>query len=69
MSGSDKMDSILECVVTGARGFLLLHPVVTITKDRRYPRPKAGDAYPQRGGQACGGSGPPPGSLGKVNKW
>jgi hypothetical protein len=28
MSASDGMDSILDCVVSGARGFLLLCPVV-----------------------------------------
>jgi hypothetical protein len=29
MSGSDGMDSIIECIVTGVRGFLLLRPIVT----------------------------------------
>jgi hypothetical protein len=28
MSGGDGTDSILECVVPSARGFLLLHPIV-----------------------------------------
>jgi hypothetical protein len=28
MSDGDGMDFILECVVSGAHGFLLLHPVV-----------------------------------------
>jgi hypothetical protein len=28
MSGGDGMDSILECVVPDARGFLLLCPIV-----------------------------------------
>jgi hypothetical protein len=28
MSGSDEMDSIFECVVPGACGFLLLRPIV-----------------------------------------
>jgi hypothetical protein len=28
MSSGDGMDSLLECVVPGARGFLLLHPIV-----------------------------------------
>jgi hypothetical protein len=28
MSGSDGMESIFECVVPNARGFLLLHPIV-----------------------------------------
>jgi hypothetical protein len=27
MSGGDGMDSILECVMSGARGFLLLCPI------------------------------------------
>jgi hypothetical protein len=29
MSGSDGMDSTLECMVIGVRGFILLHPIVT----------------------------------------
>jgi hypothetical protein len=28
MSGGGKMDALLEYVVPGARGFLLLHPIV-----------------------------------------
>jgi hypothetical protein len=28
VSGGDGMDSILECVVTGARRFLLLCPII-----------------------------------------
>jgi hypothetical protein len=28
MSSGDGMDSILECIVLGACGFLLLHPIV-----------------------------------------
>jgi hypothetical protein len=28
MSGGDGMDSLLKCVMSGARGFLLLHPIV-----------------------------------------
>jgi hypothetical protein len=27
MPGGDGMDSVLECVVTGVRGFLLLRPI------------------------------------------
>jgi hypothetical protein len=29
MSGSDGMDSVLECIVTGVHGFLLLCPIMT----------------------------------------
>jgi hypothetical protein len=29
MLGSDGMDSIIECIVMGVRGFLLLRPIVT----------------------------------------
>jgi hypothetical protein len=32
MSGGDGMDSILECIVPDARGFLLLCPVVAGVK-------------------------------------
>jgi hypothetical protein len=28
MFGGDGMDSLLECIVPGARGFLLLRPIV-----------------------------------------
>jgi hypothetical protein len=31
MSGGDEMDFLLECVVLGACGFLLLHPIVAGT--------------------------------------
>jgi hypothetical protein len=30
MSGDDGMDSLLECIVPGARGFQLLCPIVAI---------------------------------------
>jgi hypothetical protein len=30
MSGGDGMDSILECIVSGTCGFLLLHPIVVV---------------------------------------
>jgi hypothetical protein len=36
MSSDDGMDSLLECIIPGARGFLLLHPIVV-------------DTYPHRG--------------------
>jgi hypothetical protein len=49
MSDSDGMDFILECVVSGAHGFLLLHPVVPGAYDRCYPRPEAGGAYSKWG--------------------
>jgi hypothetical protein len=42
----DEMDSILECVVLGACGFLLLCPIVAGALNRRHPRPETGDAYP-----------------------
>jgi hypothetical protein len=29
MSGGDGMDSILECMMSGARGFLLLRPIAS----------------------------------------
>jgi hypothetical protein len=29
MSGSDGMDSLIECIVPGARGFLLICPIMT----------------------------------------
>jgi hypothetical protein len=29
MSGGDEIDSVLECIVTGVRGFLLLRPIMT----------------------------------------
>jgi hypothetical protein len=29
MSGGDGMDSVLECKMSGARGFLLLHLIVS----------------------------------------
>jgi hypothetical protein len=41
----DEMDSILECVVLGARGFLLLRPIVAGALNRCHPRPETGDAY------------------------
>jgi hypothetical protein len=49
MSRGDGMDSLLECVMSGARGFLLLHTIVAGSLDRLYPRLAMGDAYPHRG--------------------
>jgi hypothetical protein len=49
MSCGDGMDSLLERVMPGACGFLLLHTIVVGSSDRRYPRPTMGDAYPHRG--------------------
>jgi hypothetical protein len=49
MSGSVGMDSLLKCIVSGARGFLLLRPIVVGTLYRCYPRPAMGYAYPHRG--------------------
>jgi hypothetical protein len=46
MSSGDGMDSTLECVVPGVRGFLLLHPIMASAYDRRLPRLETGDAYP-----------------------
>jgi hypothetical protein len=29
MSGGDGIDSVLECIMSGTRGFLLLHPIMS----------------------------------------
>jgi hypothetical protein len=47
MSGGDGMDSILECVLSDMRGFLLLRPFMLDAYDRCYLRPEVGGAYPQ----------------------
>jgi hypothetical protein len=54
------MDSILKCIVSSACALLLVHLIMPRALDRRYPRPKAGDAcLYQRA----------PRSLGKAERW
>jgi hypothetical protein len=48
-SGGGKIGALLEYVVPGARGFLLLHPIIVGASDRHFSRPMRGDAYPYQG--------------------
>jgi hypothetical protein len=58
MSGGDGKDSTLEYPMLDARGFLLLRPFVPGALAYRFPRPRAGDAYPLWGAfeHACLGT-------------
>jgi hypothetical protein len=49
MSRGGKLDALLERMMLGACGFLLLRPIVVGAWDRRYPRLAMGNAYPHRG--------------------
>jgi hypothetical protein len=49
MSGGDGMDSLLECVMPRARGFLLLCSIVATASDRHYSRPTMANTYLHRG--------------------
>jgi hypothetical protein len=43
------MDSLLEFLVLGVRGSLLLCPIVVSALDRRHPRPATDDIYSHHG--------------------
>jgi hypothetical protein len=59
VSGGDRMDLVLEYMLSDARGHLRLHPFVPDSYDHRFLRPKVGNAYPFAGSPQVHSTGDP----------